>query len=118
MKQNLRRILPRTAGMLLAVSLCLGGCQGKGTAPGAGESDAPAFAELKEEYYQAAASLDYMTERRLVRDPEAAGLSVCYPSFPDLTENAWKKELDLAKSLRFQLNTIDSTSLDAEDQFL
>ncbi len=118
MEQNIRRILPRTAGMLLAVSLCLGGCQGKGTAPGAGESDAPAFAELKEEYYQAAASLDYMTERRLVRDPEAAGLSVCYPSFPDLTENAWKKELDLAKSLRFQLNTIDSTTLDAEDQFL
>src|SRR5699024_3183078 len=61
---------------------------------------------------------DYLTQKRLVKDPETAGLSVCYPSFPDFSENAWKEELDLAKSLRFQLNTIDSTALDSQDQFL
>ncbi len=116
MKQTIRRILPRTAGMLLAVSLCLSGCQ-NAEMPSEND-DSPAFSQLKEEFYQAAASFDYLTQKRLVKDPETAGLSVCYPSFPDFSENAWKEELDLAKSLRFQLNTIDSTALDSQDQFL
>ena len=65
MKQTIRRILPRTAGMLLAVSLCLSGCQ-NAEMPSEND-DSPAFSQLKEEFYQAAACFDYLTQKRLVK---------------------------------------------------
>ncbi len=119
MKQAIRRLLPRTAGLLLAVSLCLSGCRGE-EAQGTQETadDRLAFSDLKEEFYRAAASFDYLSQRRLIEDPAESGISVCYPAFPDLSENELKRRLDLARSLRFQLDIIDSAALDSQDQFL
>lgn len=73
------------------------------------------FEQLKDELCQGLASLDYLTQRtNPFLEPDEDML--CTPSFPDLSEVGWNQHMDLVKSLKFQLKTIDPALLNPDQQ--
>ena len=115
---NCRNVLTAGAGLLAALSLCLGGCSPQPDALPDKEDTAQEFSQITNDFFQWMASQDYLTQRRILSDPEAEGIEACSPSLPDVSENPWNHQVDMAKSLRFQLDLLDKTALDYPQQNL
>lgn len=84
------------------------------------------FDQMTDELYTSLVSFDYLTQRQFYQDPAAAGtsgsgtvsLTICDPALPDLSETAWEQQLEMIKSLKFQLGTINQSQLTSERQKL
>lgn len=72
------------------------------------------FNLLKQELYERLVSADYLTRHQYAPGPEEAGPG---PGFQDLSETGWAEHMELAKSLKFQLGTIDRERLKDDEQF-
>lgn len=84
---NCRNVLTAGAGLLAALSLCLGGCSPQPDALPDKEDTAQEFSQITNDFFQWMASQDYLTQRRILSDPEAEGIEACSPSLPDVSEN-------------------------------
>lgn len=81
------------------------------------------FDQMTDELYASLVSFDYLTQRQFYQDPEAAvsgtvGLTICDPALPDLSETAWEQQLEIIKSLKFQLGTLNQSQLTSQRQKL
>ncbi len=75
------------------------------------------FEQLKQELFEQLVSSNYLTQHAYFQDPEASGLIPCYPSFWDLSEMGWYSYSQIIKSLKLQLDAIDKTLLNHDQQF-